>query len=247
MKDKIVIDGESHDVIARQSAVLPHPHPRYEGKLVPFKTVNEVLLDDDSKVFECVFPDVECDYVARNGKSVAAHQTAHNGKDFTPLYDEMTIRFLLRTAKVEIRDHGKRGYALRTAQALNDRGMLQLNGEIFTAETVSRLFTHWVDKIQVRVPTGAELARSRGRADRTKPDITTTSSAEDVQLRIARLTHRVVQLQETVNGELTKTVQELQEAWDRAGRVAAPEVDPAIMEKAQKWDEFQKLMNGKTK
>lgn len=241
MKEELTVDDGTFEVIARQTARLPHPNPIHEGKLVEFKTVNEVLLANDRRVYECNYPDVKCDYVSDNGQAVVSHQSTHNPNSHSMDYPIETIKLLLRTAKIEIRDRGHRGYAERTAEIFNRRGLTQLNGEPFTASQVSALFRRWDPVIQVRVPSGAERARQKSRADResAKPLRTKHTPAEAKIAEALAITHT---LRREVDERVTKITELLQEAFVDAGKTT--EVDPEILEKAQKFDTMQSLLNG---
>lgn len=245
MKEKITVAGVEHDVIARQPATLPHPNPVHEGKLVRFKSVNEVLLDDDSRVYECVYPDVDCNFVAPNGRAVVAHQSTHNPNSHTTDYEDETIRLLLRTAKVEMRDRGIRGYAERTAAILNKMGYKQLSGDPFSASSVSSLYRRWHEKIQVRVPNGAELARKRGREDRANASARRGRShggGATLHDTVDALIPRVTNLKSDVITALDGVLEQLHEVRRQIDDV---KVDPELVSKARRWDDFQKLMNGK--
>ena len=243
MKELIQFEGAEREVIARQSdAVLPHPHPRYNGALVPFKTVNELLLDNDVRVYECAFPGVECKYVSANAASVVAHQTSHNPSRFTPDYDEETLRALIRTAKVEMRERGSRGYAERTAKILNDRGFKQLNGDPFSSTSVSRLYNRWEPEIRVRVPSGPNGERLK------KPDGSPSGSLRTrltpAELKIAEALNLTTEIKRVAVVNAEKIEKLLKEAFADAGKVA--EVDPELLDKAHRWDQMQALMNGKS-
>lgn len=243
MKELIQFEGAEREVIARQSdAVLPHPHPRYEGKLVPFKTVNELLLDDDTRVYECAFPGVECKYVSANAVSVVAHQTSHNPSRFSPDYDEDTLRALIRTAKVEMRDRGSRGYAERTAKILNDRGFKQLNGDPFSPASVSRLYGRWEPHFQVRVPSGPNGERLKKPARSPSESLRTRLTPAELKIAEALTLTTEIKRVAVVNAEKIEKL--LKEVFTNAGKAA--EVDPELLDKARRWDAMQELMNGKS-
>lgn len=243
MKEELTVDDGTFEVIARQTARLPHPNPIHEGKLVEFKTVNEVLLANDRRVYECNYPDVKCDFVSDNGQSVVSHQSTHNPNSHSMDYPIETIKLLLRTAKIEIRDRSHRGYAERTAEILNQKGLTQLNGEPFNAGQVSQLFRRWEPVIQVRVPSGPNGERTKkpaGSPSRKSETLRTEHTPAEAKIAEAlAITHT---LRREVDEKVTKITELLQEAFVDAGKTT--EVDPEILAKAQKFDTMQQLMNG---
>lgn len=63
-------------VITREPAQGPDPHDT--SKLIEYKTVNRVLLEDETELFQCVYPGTDCFIAFSTVRSVTAHQRVHS-------------------------------------------------------------------------------------------------------------------------------------------------------------------------
>lgn len=128
------VDGVQ--VIERQPAEGPHPHPGKNGMLVPFTGVNQVLLADGRVIYECDHP--ACTpYRNVKMQSVVSHMSKH--KDHGPRYPEDTLRRVIHEVRrqAQVSHSGK---CQRAADALNAAGITTLGGEPWRASQVSALF-----------------------------------------------------------------------------------------------------------
>lgn len=245
--------ADGREVIERQRAVLPHPHPSQAGRLTEFSTINELLLADDSVVFECDFTS-DCTYVNSHARSVLAHQTSHNSSKSESRYPLETLRLLIRESKIAIRDHGHRGYAERVAALLNARGVKMLSGKEWDSNNVSHVFNAYKDKIAVRVPSGAEVTRAKTSHSGASVQRRITAAYESSAVTLPRppRVKRVPRLLpvETANGgsafdaldrdlgRLITLAGGIQVALRALGR----ERDESVTEKARRWDEMQRFL-----
>lgn len=74
--DRNIVD--SHHVIERTLARLPSSDTHAPNSYV--RTVHEILLDDGSVMYQCNYPDTECNYARLGLRSVMSHQRAHSAK-----------------------------------------------------------------------------------------------------------------------------------------------------------------------
>jgi hypothetical protein len=221
--NKQLADGRI--VVARQRAQIPHPHPRQNGKLVTCETVNEVLLETGETVFECDYA-ADCTHVGSNARSVAAHQTSHSLGKHNSLYPDETLRLIIRLVKTAIRDYGTNGYSARVADDLNRRGIPPARGTHWTRGMVNSLYRHWSPTIKVRVPSGAERARSVQRKQLHTTPMTVESQTDDVTNTAIHDLRLLINLAEGVLAIVSKQ----------------QPIDPTIVKKAELWDQMQELM-----
>ena len=234
--------GDGRLVVDRNQAEGPHPHPAHKGEIVPFKTVNQVLLEDGDVVYECDFPNYEeCNYINESIHSVVAHQSSHNDQHGEPNYPVQTIKAVIRAAKIAQRDGTKRGYAERAAVALNAQGHKRHDGKQFTAGDVSRLFRVYVDRYPVRILSRPPVPRDTEERVTERRAITGKS---DVETRFSAIAGGIEAMAHGLN-TLAKEVRKLEA--DVAARHERSLVDPTLADKAKRWDELQALMNGKSK
>lgn len=259
-RTKKLADGR--EVIERQRAHMPHPHPSQGGRLTEFSTVNELLLADGTVVYECDFTS-GCTYVNSSARSVLAHQTSHNSAKSAPRYPAETLRLLVRAARVEIRDRGHRGYAERVAALLNARGVRMLNGREWDNDNVSHVFNLYKDRVQVRVPT-SEVARTEGRRPRAVEDSKTSRTSASVRRRVtaayesgATMKSRPARVKQTSRSHLEVAdggsafdaldrdlgrLITLAEGIRVALRATVRERDESVTKKARLWDEMQRFL-----
>lgn len=256
--------ADGREIIERQRAHMPHPHPSQNGRLTEFSTVNELLLADDTVVYECDFTS-DCTYVNSSARSVLAHQASHNSSRSTPRYPLETLRLLVREAKIEIRDRGHRGYAERVAALLNARGVKMLSGNEWDPNNVSYIFNAYKDRVQVRVPTGAQVTRAEGRRQaRAVEDSKTSRTSTSVRRRVTAAYEsgatmksrpaRVKQMSrshldvadggsefDALDRDLGRLIT-LAEGIRLAFRTTVREQDESVTEKARRWDEMQRFL-----
>jgi hypothetical protein len=239
-----VADGRL--VVDRNQAEGPHPHPSHKGAIVPYKTVNQVLLEDGDVVYECDFPGAEdCTYIADNVKSVASHQHMHGEDAGEPLYPVETLKAIIRAAKIAQRDGGHRRYAERAAEALAAQGVKRRDGQPFNASDVSRLNREYRDRYPVRILGRPPVPRNHTDVP-TPPKLPLRDDAIESKFRTIADALDVVAVSLRA---ISKEVRNLEaDVTDRRTRDRAENaIDAEIMDKAKRWDEFQALMNGKSK
>jgi hypothetical protein len=221
---KMTPDGR--EIIARERAVGPHPHPQYGGKLVPYRNVTKLLLADETELFECEHPNYE--YVAPNVKSVTSHMFAHYVGKRRPAYSDETLRTLIRAVCRHLDRHNR--YEL-AASDLNDRGVRTLRGGLWTGSQVSVLYRKHTERFpNLRT-------RYESRASRTTPSASNGAVPELADENAHELGRRVLAVAtslETVVSTLVTLTTELVTLAQLVQSTAG--ADGVVTEKAQKWD-----------
>lgn len=229
------IDGV--EIVAREQAMLSHPHPSKGGELVAFRGITKVLLADDRELYLCDGKDDEpCDFHNPNGKSVATHRgNTHNRvKPFGPLTSEDTIRAVLRAVQKAKTEPG-RNFNERAVVALNEAGVRSASGHPWSPEMVSNIVNQYKDKYKVRPLGRPRVGNGEDRvAVRAAVVDASADAREDIPLA-KRVKALLIMLDHA-----TRLAEELIE------RVEAGElVDPVLVEKAAKWDQAQSLFGGR--
>jgi hypothetical protein len=122
-------------VIQRQRALMPHPHPSQNERLVPTTGVTHVLLENDHEFYEC---DI-CPHTATSARSVLSHLTTHNPAKNKPIYAESTIRHIMLLCAYE-RGISIRGYAQRVAARLQATKLQPVSNNEWNGGIISALW-----------------------------------------------------------------------------------------------------------
>lgn len=218
-------------VIARQQAQLPHPHPGQGGRLVPTRGVTQVLLDNGHTFGEC---DV-CGVTKESLKSVVAHLTSHNANKNTPVYDPEVLRRVMRVAAEE-RAVSHRGYGDRAAARLNQSDVKTTTGRPWTAAGVGGL---WLRYHEQYGPTRVRRTRTVAPTSPAAPTMKGASKKHPLNV-FQDLGTKLDELDVGV----AETTRRLSELRDLAAALAAHVTDPAIVEKARKYDELVAAIKG---
>jgi hypothetical protein len=241
------------EVIVRERALAPHPHPHHNGRLVETRGVTKLLLVDGRELFEC---DI-CGWLNENVRSVVGHLPKHNPAQREPDYPEATIRYVLRLATVE-REKGIRDYATRVSNFLNTEGKVTpFKSEAWTPAIISAVWNRYHDKYRIHVRRNTQAIKTE--KERAKPVTTTpptpvtpttvaasinrgaTAAGNDLDNILTRLAQDTVQARrnlEQLETDMTALVREV----DQLRRRATAPVDPTILAKAKKYDEVMKNM-----
>lgn len=219
---------DGRQIIAREPALIPHPHPKMNGKLVPFAGVTKVLLDDETEQYECD----ECGKLFATGRSATAHMPSHRERE--PMYSPDVIRHVVREVKIALRD-GRRNYMQVAAARLNEAQVPTVKGNPWTTGAVSNVYLAYKDQVRVRIPgervVAAQVVRSAQELTNGFSTSDTARRAADVVLAVRRICADLA--------ELGDVVEKLGQAI-----VALPAVDEQTVADARKFRELQKLMGG---
>lgn len=258
----MTLDGR--EIVARQPAVAPHPHPRFKGELVPFRNLNTVILADETELFECD----HCGYVNGNPSSVTSHMTVHNPDRVGTRYPPALLKAVAKAVAVAKRAGG-RDVMTRAAADLNNQGLTMLKGQAWNNHNVSHVFNLYCKNIKVRVPQrkpptvdGEPLPQEERRRRGTRVQFTDEQLPQSERRRREQLEpapwssdNVPVVLPDgpiTVGG-LTSALQNLHSALQEAAyqtrvvmaglhRLEPNDPDPTLVEKAKRWDEYVKTM-----
>lgn len=130
--------SDGREIIARDVAYAPHPHPGQNGRLVPTTGVEHVLLNDSTETNICV----ECGWHNDNARAVVAHMSGKHSETRGPSqYSDLVMRTIIREV-LRAKKGGYRNYAQVAAEALNTLGVKPKQGERFTSQIVSNLYAH---------------------------------------------------------------------------------------------------------
>src|SRR5689334_3565725 len=128
------IDGK--EIISREPAMIPHPHPKFEGKLVETSGVEHILLEDGTETYMCV----ECGYVSENGRAIPAHMAGKHSKTRGPsMYSDDELRTVIREVLRARAGHYK-NFCEEAARVLNEKGLPTKHGSQWTSAAVSHLY-----------------------------------------------------------------------------------------------------------
>lgn len=229
------IDGVP--VTLRTRALLPHPHPSQEGRLVETRGVTEVMLEGaETSIGEC---DI-CLITRPNPRSVLSHLTSHNPENGKPDYPGETIRHIIRLC-VKERDAGTlRGSCERVAAILNSDDKIRPHrADVWSAEMISGLYNRYKDRYPVKTP---RKSATRGNGAPRTPGITRRTPATEGS--VDALIYRIEDGIAAARLELDKVEAELGKLRaDVAAVVADSQVDPNLAAKAAKYDEFMRNMS----
>jgi hypothetical protein len=219
-------------IIAREQAHGPHPHPRYNGRIVPITSVIKVLLEDGSETYLCDRPATDggpCGYHSGNVKSVTAHQAGGHTGPRGSMYPEETIRRVAQEVH-KAKRRGGRGFCEAAAQALNEAGIPTVKGDPWKATTVSSIWNHYGKAVRVRLPRPASVSR-----------------AEPIQGRVVaagngHIEHDDIAIVRQFVAFLPRVGEALLRVADQAEQAGA--VSQEIADKARRYDEIRRSLGG---
>lgn len=227
-------------VIARDVAVGRHGPT---GKTIQFAGIDKVLLaprpgtDDDLNGVEA-YQCVTCGQAYDTVHSAAAHRIKHSNRSNAPDYPLGTLRALLRLIKMYQRA-GRRNFATLTADELNRIGVETLSGKPWNAAQVLQLYSRWHDKIRVYVPHTPPSTTASRDADVEVAEVAASSAFDsaDRLVKSFRQTEVALERLRSKLRTLEPTIAELEAVLQ-----SAVGVDDDTRDKAQRWDEIQKLL-----
>jgi hypothetical protein len=203
-------------IVAREPAI--GPHPRWPDRQVARTGIERVLLEDGAEIMMCS----ECGWTHSDVTSVVSHRNGAHIRKTHQRYPEATLRALIREVQ-RAKRAGHRGFAMRAAEALNALGLKTASGNEWDQHLVSHVYNQYKDKYRVRTP----QARTEGGRLNGRP-----TPASDGSLTVR-------QEIDTLHVLLASAVEALARL---SVKVDQPQVDPVLVEKAKKWDDFQELM-----
>lgn len=201
-----------------------------------------------------------------NPRSAVAHINNH-GQVRNPDYPEEVLRLLIRLVKT-YDAAGYRNYAMLTADELNRQGIPTVNGQPWNGQQVSGLYLTHKDKYRVHVSqetvrklaspsvttaiTVTDARTKETTVPSTQPTRSTTPPpvtpvAADVTLAqldqlSAQLLKDTDKLFDLVKEHANKVVGFVEVVGQKLAEAAAkPDADPAVIEKAKKWDKYLEL------
>lgn len=260
--------GDGVEILAVQPGTAPHPHPRFKGKLVPFRWLEELLLADGTSRWRCVKPvneDGTGGPCGRDTFTAASSAVSHMNQHYRtgkPRYAIETLKLVVRLVKLAERDHGERNKCVIAARELNRRQVQTLNGEPWNAAQVSHLYNDYKNTVRVRIDPGASVETTREvRSADLKSNGTGGAAAQRTDAgasgkndrSLAALDRRASELTRGTADLYTSVKKHAEDLADFVTDIAAtlrelstrPEVDPEIVEQAEKWRQAQALFGNK--
>jgi hypothetical protein len=207
------------EVIATEPAFNRHPRWGWE-RPVPLAGVTKILLADNTIVHSCN----DCDYIREKPESLQAHRNGTHDRTAPhhPITPPQTIKAVIRAVETA-RRAGVRAYSQAAAEALNAAGVTSATGGEWSSASVSSLYVAYRDD-----PTYNRVRISKSPNGRPVPAPTPRRPADgSVELTLAEVAAQLVLLARRVN-ELAQQ--------------EPPQVDPEILEKAQKYDQLRGLI-----
>lgn len=224
------------EVITRERARGKHPHPRHADRVVEINKVTRVLLADGTECFECD----ECGHTDDTVRQVTGHVASHYRRT-GPMYDEKTLRTVLRVAK-RLRNAGFRNWAQRAAAELNEKDVPTVHGSPWTAGGVSGVYVKYHDKIRVHVRatpavivTRPVVTASQGPAVVAAAIDSQPTVPERVDALVGAVKH-LARCTRRLEDELLRLLEDVRTSTQ------APEVDPVLLAKAKQWDNLKNLL-----
>lgn len=246
-------------VIAREyNTLVPHPHPKMEGRLVATRGVNQILVLEEGpgadpnggKLYECD----NCGKTAQTGQSIVSHMPSHNPAKFTSPYDHRVLRRIMDIAHEE-RAKTTKDYCVRTIARLDEEGIKPLKVEKWTDHALSSLYLRWKDdpRYRVRKPRTTTRRATTVPGSRTRGvDFTqvTVSPAPSVDIRVPRtaLTGAAAAMQQ-LGESIADCAAEMSKIINVLRRVAEslPNIDVTdLQRKAQRYDELASMLRDTT-
>ena len=226
------IDGV--EIIAREPAKGPHPRTR---ELTTFSGIESVLLADETQTSMCS----DCGWHNPNVASVASHRgnTHLRTKADRNLYSVDAIKTVLRAVKIAERDHPKaRNVMQLAADDLNRRDVPALRGKSWNGGMVYGIYKRYSSKYTVYA-----TGRPRGGSPVPAPmdGVPTASPTKSGKLDLSLLAevNSILVLANQLQEWLTKLVARVE-----AGEWEKDAIDPAVLQKAQRYDQLQNLLGG---
>lgn len=139
------------EIIAREPALGPHPHPKHKGRMVPFNGVSKVLLVDGTEGYECDF----CGDIQPSARQVVSHRSGKHTKSPKRSTDVEVVKTVLRILaheRAKAHAEGRKEFNQAAADELNKRGLTTYHGLEFTAQTVNSLHQRYKAVYKIRVP-----------------------------------------------------------------------------------------------
>jgi hypothetical protein len=247
-------------IIQVQQAFGRHPHPAQGGRLVPFKGVFEVLLDDGSSTGETIYVDdyPDCTRTFTGTQSTASHMQQHT-RDYKPLYTPETIKQILRLVKSNANVRNRNQVV---ANELNRLGVDTARGRQWTAGAVSSVYRNYKSIYNVRVsrrrdvsgantPVVAHAATELVSSGSSSPNGTKAiTKHEDILVVMSQLGMGITHMSNAVRDQQS-ALSRMDESWkllmDIIERVqTTTSVDPEIVEKARRFDALMATWNAPT-
>jgi hypothetical protein len=139
------------EIIAREPALGPHPHPSKKGKMVPFNGVSKVLLADGTERHECD----RCGDTFDTARQVTSHTSGKHTVTAKRSTSVETIKLVLRILaqeKAKALAEGRKSYMQETADELNNRGLKPHRGSTWTAGSVNNIYQSYHRMYRTRTP-----------------------------------------------------------------------------------------------
>jgi hypothetical protein len=139
------------EIIAREPALAPHPHPRLKGKLVPFSGVSKLLLADDTECYECD----RCGDTFDTARQVTSHASGKHAVTAKRATNVETVKIVLRVLaqqRAQAKAEGRRSFLQETADELNRRGIKSYRGQAWTDGSVNHLYLKYHNTYRTRTP-----------------------------------------------------------------------------------------------
>lgn len=180
---RVSSDGRPIIEVQRGQAPAPNPHSRH--KLVDFRYLQMILLDNGDTRYRCsrFINGVNGERCWRddfdNPRSAVAHINNH-GQVRTPDYSEDVLRLLIRLVKT-YETAGYDNYAILTADHLNKEGIPTVGGQPWNSRQVSNLYLTHKDKFRVHVSQEAvrRLVEAANSTDTKSKTVTVTDVRQE--------------------------------------------------------------------
>jgi hypothetical protein len=223
------------------NAKVPHPNPSQNGRLVPTQGVNEILLEDGTVLTECD----DCGRAFENPRSAVAHRPSHNPDRLGPRYPEKTLRLIAREVAIA-GGAAKRGVLASVAESLNERQIKMVKGGDWSAGTLGHVYHRYCKQLRIRIPSRREVeapVQPAGPLAERLAALPELPSGGDVDLaQVALLITNASQGLAAVGAQLVQGAKDLASVAETLVDLAGRQVDPEIVEKARKWDQFKEMM-----
>lgn len=139
------IDGVK--VITQQRAFGPHPHPQYNGVMVPFNNVLHIILENEKELFACEVCGEPFDRITQAVAHLSKHSTK-NGQPDTPIKLIQTMLGAVQAAK----DSNSTSPFADAADSLNDRKIRTVRGRRWTEQNVRQMYSTYNGQYTARLP-----------------------------------------------------------------------------------------------
>ena len=139
------------EIIAREPAMGPHPHPKHNGRMVPFNGVSKVLLADGAEGYECDF----CGDIQPSARQVVSHRSGKHTKSPKRATDVEVVKTVLRVLareRAKAKAEGRKEFNQAAADELNSRGVKTYHGNEWTPSSVNSLYLRYKAVYKIREP-----------------------------------------------------------------------------------------------